>query len=284
MNTQKSNSHQNPPASRAGREKPAAGAEMPETTSADAMVDAPEEAVATASEHASPVTDADAEGEATEGTAAGEKEPEAVSLSDADPVEEIEDPTTQIATLEASLAETRDQYLRTLAEIENLRKRTEREKAEALRCGGASLARNLLGVHDAFDRLIHSIDDAFRANSAQFVNGVELIQRELLAAFEKHEIRSITPEKGDAFDPNFHQAVFKEIDEEVTTGAIVRMLESGFTLGDRLLRPATVSIADEPPTASKSDPPPLATTAMDVVEGGVAPLESDASIEGEAAI
>ena len=283
MSTKKSGSPQNPPASRTGREKPAA--EMPETTAADATVEAPEEAVAAASEHARPVDDTDAAGEAAEGTAAGEKEPEAASLSDAaDPVEEIEGPTTQIATLETRLAETKDQYLRTLAEIENLRKRTEREKAEAKRYGGAALARNLLGVHDAFDRLLRSIDDEFRANSTQFVDGVELIQRELLAAFEKHEIRSIIPEKGDAFDPNFHQAVFKEIDEEVTTGAIVRMLESGFTLGDRLLRPATVSIADEPPSASKSDPPPLATSNMDVVEGGIVPPESDASIDGGVAI
>ena len=159
----------------------------------------------------------------------------------------------RIAELEAQVQRLREQHLRALAEAENIRKRGEREREDLRRYGGIPLARSILGVHDSFDRLLAMMDDEFRKDAVQFAEGVDLIHRELLNAFEKHEIRVIEAEKGAAFDPHQHQAMFKEIDEDVKSGDIVRVFEKGFLLGERLLRPATVSVADEV-VAAKAEP------------------------------
>ena len=166
----------------------------------------------------------------------------------------------RIADLEADLAAARDRQLRALAELENVRKRAERERADNARYGGIRLARDLLSAHDAFDRLFAAMDDSFRMDQKQFAEGVELIHREILGAFQKHEIQTIVPERNEVFDPHFHQAMFKEIDDDIEPGRIVRVLEKGFRLGDRLLRAARVSLADERVIAAKQEPPPSAPT------------------------
>ena len=165
----------------------------------------------------------------------------------------------RIAQLEQELADAKDRYLRALAEAENVRKRSERDRLDGVKYGGVPLARNLLDVHDALDRFVATIDEDFRKSAPQFAEGVELIRRQLLSAFEKHEIRQICPQKGEAFDPNQHQAMFKEIDEAVTPGHVVRVLDKGFTLADRLLRAATVSVADTVPAPAKEKPATVAT-------------------------
>ena len=162
----------------------------------------------------------------------------------------------RIAELEAELASTRDRQIRALAELENFRKRAERERSDSTRYGGVRLARDLLSAQDAFDRLFAAMDDRFRKEQKQFADGVELIHREILGAFERHEIQPIVPERNDAFDPHFHQAMFAEIDDDIEPGRIVRVLEKGFRLGDRLLRAARVSLADERVIAAKDEPPP----------------------------
>lgn len=164
----------------------------------------------------------------------------------------------RIAELETDLAAARDRQLRALAELENVRKRAERERTENARYGGIRLARDLLSAHDAFDRLFAAMDDSFRKDQKQFAEGVELIHREILGAFQKHEIQTIVPERNETFDPHFHQAMFKEIDDDIEPGRIVRVLEKGFRLGDRLLRAARVSLADERVIAAKQEPPPSA--------------------------
>ena len=162
----------------------------------------------------------------------------------------------RIAELEADLAAARDRQLRALAELENVRKRAERERVENARYGGIRLARDLLSAHDAFDRLFAAMDDGFRKDQQQFAEGVELIHREMLGAFQKHDIQTIVPERNEVFDPHFHQAMFKEIDDDIEPGRIVRVLEKGFRLGDRLLRAARVSLAEERVIAAKHEPPP----------------------------
>lgn len=189
----------------------------------------------------------------------------------------------RIAELEADLDAARDRQLRALAELENLRKRAERERAENARYGGVRLARDLLAAQDAFDRLLLVMDDSFRKEQKQFADGVELIHKTILGAFEKHDIRPIAPERNDAFDPHLHQAMFKEIDDDIEPGRIVRVLENGFRLGDRLLRAARVSLADERVIAAKKDPPPsMPVPGEDFVDGEIVdPMQGGTGAAGD---
>ncbi len=224
-----------------GEEAATAGAETPGTEPAEATNGAPPGAPEDGAE-AGPAEAADeTEGAESEGDAADAR---------------AEAAEKRIAELEVELAAARDRHLRALAELENLRKRGERDRADHARYGGVRLARDLLAAQDAFDRLFLVMDDAFRSEQKQFAEGVELIHREILGAFEKHEIRPIVPERNEVFDPHLHQAMFKEIDDDVEPGRIVRVLEKGFRLGDRLLRAARVSLADERVVPAKEDPPP----------------------------
>lgn len=160
----------------------------------------------------------------------------------------------RIVDLESRLAAAEDARLRALADAENVRRRSERARADSIRFGGVPLARDLLDVHDSLDRLTGMIDEALRESAPSFVEGVELIRRQLATAFGKHKIEQICPEKGDPLNPNLHQSMFNEIDEEVEPGNIVRVLQTGFQLDDRLLRPATVSLSDKIPVRAKSKP------------------------------
>lgn len=230
---------------------------------------------------------ADAEAEAAEqAEPAGRKSPAPEAVADdavetggdngADAQAEAVAAERRIAELEAELSAARDRQLRALAELENVRKRAERERADNARYGGVRLARDLLSAHDAFDRLFATMDEGFRTEQKQFAEGAELIHREILGAFERHDIQPIVPERNDIFDPHFHQAMFKEIDDDIEPGRIVRVLEKGFRLGDRLLRAARVSLADERVVAAKHEPPPSTPVPGESVgdESGADPLDS----------
>jgi molecular chaperone GrpE len=165
--------------------------------------------------------------------------PEAV----ADEAEASFDAETAIAALEAERDELKKKVMYALAETENLRKRAERDRRDAETYGGTRLARDLLSVHDNLVRAMESADEALRAQAPAFFEGLELTQRELLNAFQKHKIEKVLPAPGDRFDPNLHQAMFEAPIPGAESGAIIEVMQAGFTISGRLLRPALVGVA-----------------------------------------
>ncbi len=156
---------------------------------------------------------------------------------------EIEPEGARIAALEAEVAELRDKWTRALAEGENVRRRADRDRRDAEAYGGTRLARDLLSVWDNLERAMKAADEQLRTDHASFIEGMELTQRELLNAFSKHKIQKVTPEKGEKFDPNRHQAMFEAPVPGAEPGTVVEVLQDGFVIADRLLRPALVGVA-----------------------------------------
>ena len=154
-------------------------------------------------------------------------------------------------------AELRDRLLRTLAEMENLRKRTEREVGDARTYGVSAFARDILGVADNMHRALEALDTELRANASDSVkgllDGVELTERALPSALEKHGVKRFDP-VGQKFDPNRHQAMFEIEDPNVTAGTVVQVMQAGYVIGDRVLRPALVAIAKGGPKSAPQPP------------------------------
>jgi len=148
----------------------------------------------------------------------------------------------RIAALEAEAAELRDERLRALAEVENMRRRTERERREASRYGAAGLARDMLGVADNLRRALAS---GAEAGAEDLLKGVELVERELAQVFQRHHIARIEAE-GARFDHNRHQAMFEQETADAEPGTVVQVVQDGYLLHDRLLRPAMVGVAKAP--------------------------------------
>ena len=149
-----------------------------------------------------------------------------------------------LAALEAELQETRDRLMRAVAETENVRRRAEREKTDALAYGATAFARDILDVADNLRRALDAVPAQLRddENLASLVTGVEMTERSLLHAFEKHGIAKIEA-KGEKFDPNRHQAMFEVETTEVPPGHVVNVMQAGYVIKDRLLRPAMVGVA-----------------------------------------
>jgi molecular chaperone GrpE len=152
-----------------------------------------------------------------------------------------------VAALEAEIADLKDRLLRVAAEMENTRKRAERDRADATRYAAANFARDMLQVSDNLRRAIGTLKDDEREGAADsvkaMVEGVEMTERQLLSIFERHGIREITPQPGERFDPNLHEAMFEVPGTEHPAGTVVHVLEGGYTIGDRLLRAARVGVA-----------------------------------------
>lgn len=152
----------------------------------------------------------------------------------------------RIAELETVNADLNDRILRLAAELENTRRRAEREKADANRYAIASFARELLAVADAFERALGSAPaegDAINAEAvSSFVTGVKMTERTLAAALERHGVRKIDPE-GEKFDPNLHQAVAQAPAPGVPAGFVAMTAQPGFVIGDRVLRAAMVIVS-----------------------------------------
>jgi molecular chaperone GrpE len=150
----------------------------------------------------------------------------------------------RLAAVESELAETKDRLLRALAETENVRRRLQRERDDAQKYAVGSFAKELLSPVDNLRRALDAMPEAEttepRARSLR--DGVAAIERELLAAFERHGLKRIDP-KGELFDHNFHQAIFEAERPDVPSGTIVEVLQPGYVLHDRLLRPAMVGVA-----------------------------------------
>jgi molecular chaperone GrpE len=181
-------------------------------------------------------------------------DPEAVAEDD----EEIGDEAVrqdETAALRAEVADLKDRLLRALADVENIRKRAERDRRDAEVYGATRFARDLLSVHDNFDRALDSMTDTVRDAAPGLVEGIELTRRDLLNAFEKHRIVKIAPRAGDRFDPKLHQAMFEAPVPGTRAGDIIQVMGDGFMIGERLLRPAQVGVSAGGPAVPRPAAP-----------------------------
>jgi molecular chaperone GrpE len=150
--------------------------------------------------------------------------------------------------LQETVQQLKDQLLRALAETENVRKRAVREREEALQYAVTSFARDLLGVADNLRRAINALpserEGDLPAEVKAMIDGIKLTEKDLLSAFEKHKIQKIDP-LGENFDHSYHQAMFETETDDSPAGIIVEVLQPGYVLNNRLLRPAMVGVSKE---------------------------------------
>ncbi|WP_099824988.1 nucleotide exchange factor GrpE [Oceaniglobus indicus] len=157
-----------------------------------------------------------------------------------------DDVAEEIEALRAERDQYRDRFMRALADAENARKRSDRDRKEAENYGGSKLSRDMLPVFDNLQRAIESVTDEQRAANASLLEGIELTMRELLSVFSKHGIQLISPEVGDRFDPQVHEAMFEAPLPGTKAGDIIQVTAPGFMLHDRLLRAAQVGVSSTP--------------------------------------
>jgi len=160
-----------------------------------------------------------------------------------------------IERLNSENAELKDRVLRALADVENMRRRSEREAADARTYAVTAFARDLLPVVDNFSRALETLPPEAAANGVfrSFVEGIDLTARELEAALGRHGVKKLEP-KGEKFDPNFQQAMFEAPDETLPAGTVTEVVQSGWKIGDRVLRPALVGVSKgRPATSAKAE-------------------------------
>jgi molecular chaperone GrpE len=164
-------------------------------------------------------------------------------------------PAEQVTAALEAAAEFKDKLLRTLAEMENLRKRTEREVADARVYGVTGFARDVLAVADNMHRALGTIEAELREHADVKMNalieGVELTERELMKVLEKYGVTKFSP-AGEKFDPNVHQAMYEVENSELPPGHVAQVIQAGYMLGDRVLRPALVAVVKAAPKAPPS--------------------------------
>lgn len=169
---------------------------------------------------------------------------------------EIAREAAQIAGLQAEMAELKDRYLRAVAELDNTRKRAEREKHDAAQYAFGRFAKDLLNVVDNFSRAFDSLKPETRAGlpaDAQAVlQGIEATQRELLSIFERHGVKRIEA-IGQRFNPNLHQAVAEVPSEDFPPGTVIHVAQQGYMIGGRLLREAIVAVSTQAPAQSAAN-------------------------------
>lgn len=192
-------------------------------------------------------------------------EPETAASTAAEAAETVraEAETDPTAALRAEIADLRDRLMRSIAEAENLRKRAEREVRDAGQYAISKFAGDILSVGDNMRRALDTVGSEARAAAdAAFVallDGVELTERELLNALDRHGVKRIDPH-GARFDPNLHQAMFEVPDDSVPAGTVVQVVQPGYTIGERCLRPAMVGVSrGGPKPAPRQDAEPAAT-------------------------
>ncbi|MGO4175025.1 nucleotide exchange factor GrpE [Bosea sp. TAF32] len=159
-----------------------------------------------------------------------------------------------VAKLQAERDDLKDKLLRTLAEMENLRRRTEREIADAKAYAVTSFARDMLGSSDNLRRALESMPEGALttadAATKALHEGVELTERELLKTLERHGVRRIDPQ-GEKFDPHLHQAMFEAPDAAIAKGLVSKVVQVGYKIGERVLRPALVGVSAGAPKAAE---------------------------------
>jgi molecular chaperone GrpE len=151
-----------------------------------------------------------------------------------------------VEALAREAADLRDKMLRTLADMENLRKRTAREVADARIYGITGFARDVLDIADNLQRALDAVPAETRESAdpvlKALIEGVELTERSLLNALEKNGVKKFDP-SGEKFDPNFQQAMYEVPDASVPPGTVVQVVQAGYLIGDRVLRPALVAVS-----------------------------------------
>jgi molecular chaperone GrpE len=168
-----------------------------------------------------------------------------VASADAQSIDPAAQANAELTALVAENSDMRDRLLRTMADMENLRRRTDREKADTARYAISNFARDVLTVGDNLRRTIEHVPaEAASEDPAlkSFLDGVELTERELLNVLERHGVTRIEP-LGARFDPNCHQAMYEVQNPEVPEGTVVDVMQAGYVIGDRCLRPALVAVA-----------------------------------------
>ena len=154
--------------------------------------------------------------------------------------------TDDVAALTSAVQDLRDKYLRAVAEADNVRKRAERDVADARTYGIAGFARDIISVSDNLSRALEAIEPEARASAEgtlkALLDGVDLTRRELEKALKKQGVRPLDP-KGEKFDPHFHQAMYEVPDADAAPGTVVEVMQTGYAIGERVLRPALVAVA-----------------------------------------
>jgi len=172
-------------------------------------------------------------------------------------------PGDRVRQLETELAELKDRSLRALADAENTRRRAQRELADARKYAASGIIKDLLNVSDNLHRALESVPVELRDRDEQVKNlvvGVEMVAKDLLNAFEKHGVRKIEP-LGEPFNHEYHQAMYEVENTGKPSGTIVELLQPGFVMHDRLLRPAMVAVAKGDPGSPSGGHTPVDTTA-----------------------
>lgn len=181
------------------------------------------------------------EGSAPEGAA-----PESETPVAPDPLE----------VLKAEHLDLKDKYLRLAAEMDNLRRRTEREIKDAKTYATTGFARDMLGVSDNLRRALDAISQEVRAAAdaglLSLIEGVEMTERGMLGALERHGVKKLEP-AGQKFDPNFHQAMFEVPNADIPNNTVVQVVQDGYVIGDRVLRPAMVGVSKGGPKADAAN-------------------------------
>jgi len=214
----------------------------------------------------------DPEAKAAEDAAAAMEQPENVNdldgieaeadeaaedIGESDPgTEDQADEPNELEAAYEEVADLKDKLLRAMAETENIRRRSEREKADSRKYAVTDFARDMLAVADNLQRALAAVtDDAREGNPelAQLLEGVELTRKELQVHFGKHGIKEIDP-MGEKLDPNLHQAVVQLDDPEAAQGIIIQVMQPGYVIHDRLLRAAMVGVAKGAPASNGEAP------------------------------
>lgn len=164
----------------------------------------------------------------------------------ADEMEEIDEGELALEEVMQERDQYKDRLMRALADAENARKRSDKDRREAENYGGSKLARDMLSVYDNMKRALETATEEQREVSGPLLEGVDLTMRELLSVFKKHGMEVIAPEVGDRFDPKVHQAMFEAPVPATKAGDIIQVAAEGFMLHDRLLRPAQVGVSSTP--------------------------------------
>ena len=152
------------------------------------------------------------------------------------------EPFTELENLYAENAGLKDKILRTMAEMENLRRRTEKEVADARAYGAANFARDMLTFADNLARAIENAPQDSDGPLKTLIQGIDVIARDFQSRLVRHGVKKLEPQ-GQKFDPNLHEALFEIPDESVPSGTVLQVMEAGYTIGDRVLRPAKVGVA-----------------------------------------
>ena len=178
--------------------------------------------------------------------------------------EALQAAATQIETLTDEVVSLKDRLLREMAEMENLRRRSAKEKVDATKFAITAFARDMISVGDNLDRALQALPDDVRENAADEIKnlftGVEMTNQEMMNIFDRHGIKQLNP-KDEKFNPNFHQAMFEVPNAEIPNGTVTEVVQVGYAIGDRVLRPALVGVSKGgPKTAPQlvAEPEPTA--------------------------